>query len=649
MRLDRPNLTSRTFGTCATLAAIVLATGSALAQSGAPAANPPATNPPAATPATPAAPAAPATGKPDDKKPASNPVPVSVRDTSATKSKAPVKPGAAAPNATLSNRRAEPAPPSVNLTEEELVELQKKAADDAQTKPNPALERPGAIDANARPNLDQAVVQDGPSAVEFDPPIAELGEMIAGVSKSVTIKIKNITDQPIRITKAIPGCGCTTPVWPKDPIAPGASGDVEITMRPGDKAGIHLNKKVTFNIENHPPAVLTVRGDVVAFVTMSPDLIEQPADLVGAKPTQLTLESTDGTSFKVTEMSPPIVKNMPAESATKHVLDIDWGMWEETGRQMRVVVKTDHPKAPQLTTLVRRAVAANAPNAPTAPTPRPMAGPGTTELITAVRNSDFSKMKALIDGGANVNEQDRAGARTALHWAAKGGSQEALSALMAAKADPNLKDRQGRTPLWGAVETTPAVVKFLIDNGADVNARDTVNATPLLWAAGFGRPETVSLLIANKADVKAVDDNGWTALIWAAGIGQPETVDILIKAGADLNAADRQTGDTPLLRAARTGKPESLKVLLAAGADINARNNLKQTALHCAAQSGSAEKVALLLAAKADPAAVDSRNFTALDHAMNRTTGDKSKLIEILKPVSPESKPAAAPAEKKAE
>ena len=61
-----------------------------------------------------------------------------------------------------------------------------------------------------------------------------VGEMIAGVSKSVTIKIKNITDQPIRITKAIPGCGCTTPVWPKDPIAPGASGDVEITMRPGE-------------------------------------------------------------------------------------------------------------------------------------------------------------------------------------------------------------------------------------------------------------------------------------------------------------------------------------------------------------------------------------------------------------------------------
>ena len=62
------------------------------------------------------------------------------------------------------------------------------------------------------------------------------------------IKIKNIHSEPIRITQAVPGCGCTTPVWPREPIAPGATADCEITMRPGDKGGITLNKKVTFVI-----------------------------------------------------------------------------------------------------------------------------------------------------------------------------------------------------------------------------------------------------------------------------------------------------------------------------------------------------------------------------------------------------------------
>ena len=487
-------------------------------------------------------------------------------------------------------------------------------------------------------------VAEGKAVVEFDPPIANLGEMVAGEAKTMKVKIKNISDQTIRITQAVPGCGCTTPVWPKEPIAPGAYGECEITMRPGDKAGITLSKKVTFVIENQPSAILTVEGQVVAFVSIAPDMLEQPVDVAASPSSPLTLESLDGTAFKIIEVTPAIVRKMPTEAALKHVLDIDWAAWEESGRQKRVVVKTDHPKAAQLTSLIRRSLtpAEAGQTPPTAPKAAP--GPGTTELITAVRGGDLSKVQALIAGGANVNEQDRAGGRTALHWAAKGGNKQALEALFAAKADPNLKDRQGRTPIWGAVETFPEIAKFLVENGADINVRDQINSTPLLWAAGFGRPETVSYLIERGADVKSVDDNGWTPLIWAAGLGQPQTVEILVKAGADLAAADRQTGDTPLLRAGRTGKAESMKILLDAGADVSVRNKLQMTALHLAAQSGSPEKVALLLAAKADPAAVDARNFTALDHAMARTTGDKTKLIEILKPVSPAPKPTGADA-----
>ena len=80
------------------------------------------------------------------------------------------------------------------------------------------------------------------------------------------------------------------------------------------------------------------------------------------------------------------------------------------------------------------------------------------------------------------------------------------------------------------------------------------------------------------------------------------------------------------------------------GADVKAKNKAGQTALHLAAASGSAEKVQLLLAARADPAAVDEKGWTALDNAMNRTTGDKAKLLEVLKPVSPAPKVNTAPA-----
>ncbi|MFM7133427.1 MAG: ankyrin repeat domain-containing protein [Planctomycetota bacterium] len=529
---------------------------------------------------------------------------------------------------------AKPAP-ALDPAARDLLSPRRPESDTSNKGPSTPVKIPADVAAQTSPT--GQVVPNEPPVIEFDPPIADLGELIADTAKTMTIKIKNISKEPIRISRAIPGCGCTTPVWPKDPIAPGASADCEITLKPGSQQGIRMSKNVTFQIENHAPVTLKVEGNVVAYVTMAPDRLDSPPapGAPGAATEAMTLESTDGVAFKVLEVMPPIVKNLPADAATKHVLKLDWAAWEESGKQMKFTVRTDHPKAPMLTSLVKKSFS----NAPTAPEPaRAPAGPGTTSLINAVRAGDMSKLAAEIAAGADVNERDRTAQRTALHWAAKVGNRAAMEALFAAKADPNVKDRQGRTPLWSGVEADLETVKLLVDKGADVNARDQIQSSPLLWAAGFGKPETVAFLLGKGADVKATDDNGWTPLIWAAGLGQPMTVDLLVKAGADLAAADKQTGDTPLLRGARTGKADGLKVLVAAGADLKAKNKLGQTALHLAAAGGSPEKVEILLKAGCDPAATDDKGWAAIDHAMNRTTGDKAKLLELLKPVSPAPK-----------
>ena len=41
---------------------------------------------------------------------------------------------------------------------------------------------------------------------------------------SHTFKIKNSGEAPLVLTRVIASCGCTTPEWTKEPIAPGASG-----------------------------------------------------------------------------------------------------------------------------------------------------------------------------------------------------------------------------------------------------------------------------------------------------------------------------------------------------------------------------------------------------------------------------------------
>ena len=89
---------------------------------------------------------------------------------------------------------------------------------------------------------------------------------------------------------------------------------------------------------------------------------------------------------------------------------------------------------------------------------------------------------------------------------------------------------------------TPQSVQAAITNGADVNARDRYNKTPLMEAAEFNtNPEVITTLLAAGADLKALDDCGETPLMEAAEYNtNPEMITVLLKAGADVNAKDFQ-------------------------------------------------------------------------------------------------------------
>jgi ankyrin repeat protein len=66
-----------------------------------------------------------------------------------------------------------------------------------------------------------------------------------------------------------------------------------------------------------------------------------------------------------------------------------------------------------------------------------------------------------------------------------------------------------------------AVIRSLLDRGADVNAKDTHGATALMHAALYARPASVKLLLERGADPNRVNTSGATALMWA--VGSPET------------------------------------------------------------------------------------------------------------------------------
>ena len=152
----------------------------------------------------------------------------------------------------------------------------------------------------------------------------------------------------------------------------------------------------------------------------------------------------------------------------------------------------------------------------------------------------------------------------------------------------------GNTPLMtevmhGRVDDA----RTMIEQGADVNARNNYGWTALSHAARIGNVELVRLLIAHGADVNVQDESGWTPLMRAAMKGNSECADVLIEHGARVDLQDN-THSTALHWAARRGHVEIVQRLLSAGADLRVKNDQGWTPMMAAAEGGYNNVILLL-------------------------------------------------------
>jgi len=136
--------------------------------------------------------------------------------------------------------------------------------------------------------------------------------------------------------------------------------------------------------------------------------------------------------------------------------------------------------------------------------------------------------------------------------------------------------------LWAAPLGYPGVVELLLQNNADVNAK---NNDALTWAVESGRKETVKLLLQYNADINTKGRYGLTALLMAIQQGKQGIVELLLQNNADVNAKSDYDGSTPLIMAARYGRLEIVELLLQKNADVNAKTSDGSTALTLAAKN----------------------------------------------------------------
>ena len=149
---------------------------------------------------------------------------------------------------------------------------------------------------------------------------------------------------------------------------------------------------------------------------------------------------------------------------------------------------------------------------------------------------------------AFVRSVDREG-HTALFAATVAGNLQILERVLALSANLDLCDVHGATALFYSATGGTAVLKRLIQRGADVNLQDRRGRSPLIAAVLMNRIDSAGLLLAAGADVNRQDRHGATALFYAADAGFLELAELLLKRGADPALAD-DTGVTPMQVAA---------------------------------------------------------------------------------------------------
>jgi ankyrin repeat protein len=260
---------------------------------------------------------------------------------------------------------------------------------------------------------------------------------------------------------------------------------------------------------------------------------------------------------------------------------------------------------------------------------------GDADIYTAIRNNDLAAVKTV-----DVQITDRRG-NTPLQYAAAFGSVEAMRILLDRGADVNARNGFDATPLiWAA--SYPAKARLLIERGADVNAKSRQLRTPLMVAAACdGCSDIVKLLLAKGADPNAAAANGATALGLAAQKGEPESVRLLLAAGADPNAAT-QGGITPLHGSAENCDTESARLLLAKGAKVDVANtssgkvkfgDIQLIHLTPLAISGGychENFIETLLSAGASPKTHDIRGMSPLTLAVASETQDPAVVRRLI-------------------
>ncbi|KAL7951964.1 ankyrin repeat-containing domain protein [Trichoderma barbatum] len=254
----------------------------------------------------------------------------------------------------------------------------------------------------------------------------------------------------------------------------------------------------------------------------------------------------------------------------------------------------------------------------------------------------------LEQKGEGKNKLETSEQVVALHVAACLGLPSVVKYLIAKESNPDVRDRQCRSPLWwAAINGHAEVVEIILkERGIDIEVKDNIYShTPLRLAVDRGTLSVVKLLLDKGAGVESGNrelSSRWrkgttispnyfltkgirySALHIAYNNRLYDMLKLLLEKGADANVQDGM-GCTVLHYAASLGQSIVVQLLLANGADIRARTEHGMTALHFASHLNQRE-VERLFTKGADIKTQNGKSMTTLHFA----AGSDMNTFELL-------------------
>jgi len=131
------------------------------------------------------------------------------------------------------------------------------ATEAADATANPAVDNPNVVSENETPNPNAPVMKFAESEFDF-------GDIKADTKVHHTFTFTNTGKSPLLIEDATASCGCTTPSWTKEPVAPGARGKMEVQFDSHGKNGI-ISKQVAVRANTQPGiTTILIKGNVLS-------------------------------------------------------------------------------------------------------------------------------------------------------------------------------------------------------------------------------------------------------------------------------------------------------------------------------------------------------------------------------------------------